>query len=1367
MTRVRIQRWLGGLLLWAGAAFAIDCALAPVAGAASPFLEVLGSDEARTTVRITAEEGATGEHLGRFSLLVPGPSAATLRVAQLRSRPARASEDAYVGESPATLGPPQKVRHSWIRGVEVPRLYRDGAGELREVQEIVVTVEHGGPLQAEDLSPEVAQTERALLAPAVVNPGVVERQIRERTAPRSLARRAPVEDTFAKSPNWLRLELTVGGVFRLDYQDLRAALGAEAADLVDPATLRLFGAREPLQPAFPSDPRSSWWPEQGLRERALHVETEDTSFGPGDRIWFYAPGPEDWQDGFDSEASIFEHYEQTYATRAALWLTWDEVGGEPSGFASSPARMPVVDARPTGSAPRVLSHARSRLRLEENVVMAYGRVEDAWAWRDRIEAPASGQLGGGIFRHFFDLAHARPESLAWMRTRPIMDPPRVFDPNTPVERQAEYRLNDQLFWNQPWNSRVQTAPSLAPYEITVFDVPAVAGLNELQVENVSGRNSLGSAPELLIDGFSFVYRRDLELDPAGLAWLLPVAESASASAFEFRLSDDAGALDEAVVLDRSDPWQPRWVQGEHSGGGTGLAFELAPPSGAGRYEAVLRENARRPVALRRHRPRLLRHEVSAEAQGGEARTWDMVVLHPDELADSAEDLVSFRSARLDGVASPRVTAVDLQDVYDQFGHGFKDPVAIRNYLRFLFELDGRLQYVVLVGDANRDSRGIIENSDPDLCPTWVQTHWPESPLSSDLTKTYARDDLFVCFDDPPPSFGRIEIDVPDAIIGRIPATNASESRRILQRIFDYEAEPASGDWRNTVLLVADDDVGLAGPNYREEDHVRKAEDIVNRWLPQAFDIDKLYLTDFENVPGSRGKPAARQALRDRWSRGRIIVHYIGHGSPEQMADENVFRIEDVPSLTNAARRPLFLALSCDVAIFDDPIKRSMSEQLVLSDAGGAIATIAATQVTFISANELLTDVLYASLYPSPILDLSEPVGAALWQGKVATGSSGWLVKHNSAKYVVLGDPAQRLQSPQEKLELSGGLSSSIPTGQLVELQGGFADGAPAGMDQGTWYLRAQASGDSTYFLMDDGPKEGEPGYVRPRILPYATEGEQFFDGRGGYEDGSLQTQLRTPVFMNRGPRGRVRLLFESDHELFVGYADSLEVVAGTPDTDDAEGPRIELRFANDARAVTPGMGIRATIEDPSGINTLGTVPANSILIEFDDSGIQTDVTDLFQLDDDDFTKGSLEISLPQTVAPGEHVLALSAGDMMSNVSVEEITFEVVPEGELAIGSHTPFPNPFVDQTRFVVEVLAPAGVSSDLELTIYTVDGNRVETLRSRLTGGGGRISLPWDGRDQRGGEIANGTYLYTLRVDFEGSRPVSETVTGRVVRMR
>jgi flagellar hook assembly protein FlgD len=95
------------------------------------------------------------------------------------------------------------------------------------------------------------------------------------------------------------------------------------------------------------------------------------------------------------------------------------------------------------------------------------------------------------------------------------------------------------------------------------------------------------------------------------------------------------------------------------------------------------------------------------------------------------------------------------------------------------------------------------------------------------------------------------------------------------------------------------------------------------------------------------------------------------------------------------------------------------------------------------------------------------------------------------------------------------------------------------------------------------------------------------------------------------------------------------------------------------------------------------------------------------------------------------------------------------------------PNPFRTSTRFVVDVVSPSGLPADVEIDIRALDGSPVRTLRSRLGGGGGRAVVEWDGRDRRGDEIANGTYLYIVRARFATEPPVTETSTGRVVLMR
>lgn len=73
----------------------------------------------------------------------------------------------------------------------------------------------------------------------------------------------------------------------------------------------------------------------------------------------------------------------------------------------------------------------------------------------------------------------------------------------------------------------------------------------------------------------------------------------------------------------------------------------------------------------------------------------------------------------------------------------------------------------------------------------------------------------------------------------------------------------------------------------------------------------------------------------------------------------------------------------------------------------------------------------------------------------------------------------------------------------------------------------------------------------------------------------------------------------------------------------------------------------------------------------------------------------------------------------------------------------PWPNPAPGSVKFLVEV--PAGTVA--QLGIFDLRGRRI--LERSLVGGGSHL-LEWDGRNDRGGGVAAGTYIVRL----EGSGP-------------
>ncbi len=97
-----------------------------------------------------------------------------------------------------------------------------------------------------------------------------------------------------------------------------------------------------------------------------------------------------------------------------------------------------------------------------------------------------------------------------------------------------------------------------------------------------------------------------------------------------------------------------------------------------------------------------------------------------------------------------------------------------------------------------------------------------------------------------------------------------------------------------------------------------------------------------------------------------------------------------------------------------------------------------------------------------------------------------------------------------------------------------------------------------------------------------------------------------------------------------------------------------------------------------------------------------------------------------------------------------------------------YPNPFKDNTNFTF-ILRSAGQAA-VKVVIYTVAGRKIRTLlqdigRQRV----GLNAIPWDGRDEAGNDVANGTYIYkvTLNGTNEDGTESSDAVLEKAVRSR
>jgi hypothetical protein len=125
---------------------------------------------------------------------------------------------------------------------------------------------------------------------------------------------------------------------------------------------------------------------------------------------------------------------------------------------------------------------------------------------------------------------------------------------------------------------------------------------------------------------------------------------------------------------------------------------------------------------------------------------------------------------------------------------------------------------------------------------------------------------------------------------------------------------------------------------------------------------------------------------------------------------------------------------------------------------------------------------------------------------------------------------------------------------------------------------------------------------------------------------------------------------------------------------------------------------------------------------------------------------------PGDLADGVYKLEVQAKDMNDNQAGAQryaVTFEVVRAA--GITNVLPYPNPVTRAARFVFTVTG-AAPPRNLKIQILTVSGKLVREITQAELGPlrvGPNISdYAWDGTDQYGGRLANGTYLYRVVLD-------------------
>jgi hypothetical protein len=309
------------------------------------------------------------------------------------------------------------------------------------------------------------------------------------------------------------------------------------------------------------------------------------------------------------------------------------------------------------------------------------------------------------------------------------------------------------------------------------------------------------------------------------------------------------------------------------------------------------------------------HPSNWHSAGAQA---ELVLITQDALLQDVAPLAALRRSQ-----GWTVTTVNVQDLFDEYNCGEKNPGAIQAFLEQSHQASTpAARYALLVGDASFDPRNYLGLGDNDHVMTKL--------LNTSTIQT-ASDDWFGDFNGD---------GVPDIGIGRIPAATAAQADAVVTKLLTYPTTfggavttggaPTLGDastpdaaaaapWPSVGLFVAGDNDG-----FDFESEARNAEmALPSGMVPQEF------------FRSTEDPATAEASLIAQLNAGAGLVNYVGHGSVQLW--DGLLQTTDIPSLTNGSQLPVYVNMTCLNALFQDPRIESLGTALLLASNGGAVA----------------------------------------------------------------------------------------------------------------------------------------------------------------------------------------------------------------------------------------------------------------------------------------------------------------------------------------------------------------------------------------------------------------------------------------------
>ncbi|HEY9049746.1 MAG TPA: hypothetical protein VIN08_27800, partial [Ohtaekwangia sp.] len=197
--------------------------------------------------------------------------------------------------------------------------------------------------------------------------------------------------------------------------------------------------------------------------------------------------------------------------------------------------------------------------------------------------------------------------------------------------------------------------------------------------------------------------------------------------------------------------------------------------------------------------------------------------------------------------------------------------------------------------------------------------------------------------------------------------------------------------------------------------------------------------------------------------------------------------------------------------------------------------------------------------------------------------------------------------------------------------------------------------------------------------------------------------------------------------------------------------------------VSPNTTLVARLQDASGINVSGYGIGNTLVAVLDNDSEVYILSDYYEADADDFTKGWVNFPLTG-LSPGKHTITVKAWDTYNNPAQATINFIVTDGNDLKIETFANYPNPFQGETTLYFTHNRP-GDDLEAELFIYSITGQQLKNYTFTITESPYRVDLlKFDGTTDPGKKLVLGLYLARVAVRSLTNGSKNERLTKLIV---